>query len=62
MSIPTFDSPLISYWYTDGQGNKVSVLRVNKTYKVINNKIFLLDIPDKLIKINFLTINSTTLY
>lgn len=62
MNIKTFDSPLIAYWYTDELGNKVKVTKINQKYKVIDGKIFLLDIPDNLMNISYLTINSNTLY
>lgn len=60
--INTFDNPIYNLWYTDGLGNKVSVTKTNETYKVVDNKIFLTHIPDKLIKVNSIIINSTTIY
>jgi hypothetical protein len=62
MSVLSFDSPLIFDWYTDGAGNKVSITKNNESYQVIDNKIFLTHIPDKYIKINYITIDSTTIY
>lgn len=60
--INTFDNPIYNLWYTNSSGEKVSVTKTNETYKIVNNKIFLTHIPDSLIKINYITINSTVIY
>jgi hypothetical protein len=46
MSIETFRDPLFIKWYTQDD-QKVSVLRTNEQYKVVNGKATLTEIPDE---------------
>ncbi len=60
--IQQYDSKIHSLWYTDGLGNKVSVNRTNDYFTVIDGKVWLNGIPDKLIKISNIVIDGNTLY
>jgi len=62
MAITNYNDPLIITWYTDNSGNKINVHRQNQSYKIINNKIILSEIPDEFLKINTIIINNTIIY
>jgi hypothetical protein len=61
MAIDTFRDPLYIKWYTDSQGNKISVERLNEQYQIVKNKITLAEIPDEFDKVqidNFYEVKS----
>jgi lysophospholipase L1-like esterase len=62
MAITDYNDPLVITWYVDDEGSKISLLRTNQTYVIINNKIILSEIPSMFEKINTMTIGETTLY
>jgi len=62
MAITDYGDALIITWFTDDEGNKISLNRQNQTYIVINNKIILSEVPDSFYKINTMTVAATPLY
>jgi hypothetical protein len=62
MSITQYNDPILPVWYTDGLGNKINIEVVNDYYKIVNNKIWLNGIPSDYIKINYITVNGSTVY
>lgn len=51
MSITASRDPIITYWYTDEAGDKISYLRTNETQVIVGNKILLNEIPDEYYKV-----------
>lgn len=52
MAIDAFNDPLVMKWWTDSNGNKISVLRTNENQKVIKGCLYLNEIPDQTYKVN----------
>jgi hypothetical protein len=62
MSITQYNDPILPVWYTDGEGNKISIEITNDYYKVVKDKIMLEGIPSEYVKINNITVNGSTIY
>ena len=45
MSIESFKDPLIIKWWKDSNGNKITVPKINESQVVVNNKLYLNEIP-----------------
>jgi len=39
-------------WFTDDNGNKISVQRLNEQHKIVNNRIILKNVPDSFYKVS----------
>lgn len=62
MSFDQYRNPIDILWYTDSNGVKQSIERLNDSYKITRNKIILSEIADELRKINTIIIDDKTLF
>jgi hypothetical protein len=55
LSLNNLADPILIIWHTDGGGNKISIIRENEDYVVVNNRVLLDYVPDKFYGITFST-------